>query len=195
MEARGGRPAVIGTFLLVAAQAAAPARAFEVSSVLGASYVTGEPLSGAISDRRVGLAGAIRIRYRNPYFLAPFVDVGYALLSSGAARIAAGEPDAGRVVSNHLGAWHVGAGVSLDVLRLRLGLAATAYVFGLRSSLAGVTSRTDSLAFGPLASASLRLIRASRFHMGVDAIAHMAPQAGIHYFTLGLSMHGDVIAW
>lgn len=185
---------MIGAALLFATTTLAepPKRAFELSSLLGVSFVTGAPLANAFSDRRAGLAGSLSLRYRNPYFLAPLVNVGYALLSSGAARIPRGEPGGGQVIEDHLGAWHVALGVSADVLRLRLGLAAAGYVFGLRSSVGGDTSRTDALVFGPMAFASLTAVRAPRFHLGVDLAAHIAPAAGVNYITLGLSLHGDI---
>ena len=35
----------------------------------------------------------------------------------------------------------------------------------------------------------------ARFHLAADFLAHSAPQDDIHYFTVGLSVHGEPIAF
>jgi hypothetical protein len=46
-----------------------------------------------------------------------------------------------------------------------------------------------------LISASVTLVRRPRFHLAADLVAHSAPQDDIHYFTVGLSVHGEPIVF
>lgn len=169
--------------------------AFEVSLLLGPSYVFGTPLPNAISDQRVAMGGAVAVFYRSRYFLTPFVDVGYGLLSQGSARVAEFEPGGPGVISNTLDAWHFSAGVAIDVWRLRLRAGAAVYRFGVASSFAGVDASTSDVSVGSVLGVSANVFRARRFHLGLDFMAHNAPQANVHYLRFGLSIHQDVFSF
>ena len=172
-----------------------PPNTIEVSLFLGPNYVLGDPLPNAIADQRVGLGGSLRVLLRTRYFLDPFIDAGYSFLSKGAARVPAGEPGGPGFVSNRLDAFHVTAGLALDLWRLRFSAGAGVYFFGLATSFAGVDSTTSDIQIGSILGVSAILFRAPRFHLATEFSARNAPCGGLNYFSLGLSVHGDVFRW
>lgn len=172
-----------------------PRNVFEASVLLGPSYVFGTPLPNAISDRRVGMGGGVALFYRSRYFLTPFVDVGYSILSRGSARVPDFEPGGPGVIDDRLDAWHFSAGAALDVWRLRFRAGVALYLLGVSSKLAGVESSTSDLSVGSLLGVTANVLRARRFFLGLDFVAHNAPQANVHYLRAGLSVHGDILSF
>jgi hypothetical protein len=135
------------------------------------------------------------VLYRSGYFLAPFVETGYTFLSKGSAHVSAGEPGGPGVIDNRLHAWHVGAGVALDIWRLRFSAGAAGYFVGLSTRFAGVSSSTRDFSLGSILGASANLLGTRHFHFSADFVAHDVPQANLQYFTFGFSIHDDVLSW
>lgn len=167
----------------------------EVSMLLGPSYVLGPAVPNSIADRRMGMGGALQIVYRTRYFLAPFIDGGYTVLSKGAAHVPAGEPGGPAIISNSLDAVHVAAGLAFDIWRVRLLVGAGVYFFGLSTKLGGTESSTRDGSLGSILGLSAKIYRARRFHLAADFFARNAPESGLNYLTFGLSVHGDALSF
>ena len=162
---------------------------------LGPTYVTGAALPNATSDRRVGMEGALQIFYRTRYFLTPFVEGGYAFLSTGSAPVPAGQPGGPGILADRLDSWHVGGGLSYEFWRLRAGAAIGFYSFGLSVGLDGVSSSTTFSSLGLDGFLGVTLVKASRFFATLDLVSHNAPTADLHYFQAAISLHGDFLRW
>jgi hypothetical protein len=192
---------LITALLLLAccAEPAAPPRrspkALELALRLGPTFSTGAALPNATSDRRVGMGASLGVFYRTRYFLSPFVETGYALLSTGTAFVPRGAPGGPGTIVDRLDAWHAVAGLSYEAWRLRVGLAAGGYSFGLTSRLGGVTSATRATSIGFDAYLALTLLRAPRFFTALELVTNNAPTADLHYFQAALAIHGDFLRW
>lgn len=198
-----------GTLLLVAccAQVAAPPapaaaapmpkppvpRIVEVALRVGPTYVTGAALPNATSDRRVGMEAALQVFYRTRYFLTPFVEGGYAFVSSGAATVPAGSPGGPGTLFAKLDGWHVAGGLSHEFWRMRAGAAVGFYSFKLSDSLAGVEATTHFSSLGLDAFVGVTLVKTPRFFGTFDLVTHNAPTADLHYFQAAITLHGDFL--
>jgi hypothetical protein len=197
---------LIGTLLLATccaqvrtAPAVAPPRpslkVIEVALRLGPPYVTGAELPNATTDHRVGMEAALQLFYRTRYFLTPFVEGGYAFLSTGSAFVPRGQPGGPGTIADRLDAWHLAGGISHEFWRFRAGAAIGFYSFGLSVRFAGVDSSTTASSLGLDAYLGVTLLRARRFFTTLDLVTHNAPTADLHYFQAALSLHGDFLRW
>lgn len=191
--------AAAGCAQLLAAPAPAPVeppkrpRILEAALRLGPTFTLGAGLRGASSDQIVGMGGALAVFYRTRYFLSPFVEGGYARLSTGSAPVPRSAPGGPGTIADRLDAGHLVGGLSYSAWRLRAGLGAGMYVFGLRSKLAGVTSSTRAYSVGFDAHVSVRLFETARFFTALDLVSHNAPTTDLHYLQVAFSIHGDVV--
>jgi hypothetical protein len=174
------------------AEAPRPPRVLEASLRVGPTFTLGNGLPGATSDRIVGMGLALSVFYRSRYFLAPFVEGGHTRLSTGSAFVPRGAPGGPGTLSDRLTAWHVVGGLSYSAWRLRAGLGAGLYAFGLTSKLDGISSSTQALSVGFAAHVGVRLLEASRFFTALDLVSHNAPTTNLHYLQVALSIHGDL---
>jgi hypothetical protein len=139
------------------------------------------------------MEAALQVFHRTRYFLTPFAEGGYAVLSTGSARVPAGEPGGPGTIADRLEAWHVALGISHEFWRFRAGAAIGFYSFGLSARLDGVTSSTTASSLGLDAFVGVTLLKAPRFFTTLDLVTHNAPTVDLHYFQAAVSIHGDFL--
>jgi hypothetical protein len=138
----------------------------------------------------IGFAAALH----SPYFLAPFIDVGYARLYSSEEQrtLASGAPL--RSQSSLSTIWgQVGAG--LDVWRLRVRAGLGVYRLRVQSEVLGVTITPTELDYGYSLSLAGFLYDSGRLRIGADAHLFLIAEAETASVALGLTVAGDAVSW
>ncbi len=140
------------------------------------------------------LAGGIL--YRPPYFVAPFVDVGYYPLYASRNAVDLG-PDAGgrAVATSSLAAVGFVAGLAADVWRLRMKLGAALYDVMVRSSVLGQSVRSSEIDGGYLLAIAGDVVRTERVHVGVELRVGFIVGADTTFVAIGSTLGGKAIAW
>jgi hypothetical protein len=182
-----------------AVAAGQPSRyAFELGGFLMATWFP-KPLAvdaGVDSDRTIGFGGSISLAYRGPFFLYPFIDVGfYNLAQTTIHPVTHFGGVSGDSVDNSLSAWTfmIGPGVDVGPMRFRGGVGMNK----LQTSMTGKNFDDDASALGFLTSLNVSgsVLRTPGFRLNVEGRFTYFMYAGGTVFALGVSGAGDVISW
>jgi hypothetical protein len=136
------------------------------------------------------------ILYRPPYFVSPFVDVGYYPLYASRNAVDLG-PDAGgrAVTTSSLAAIGMSAGLAADVWRLRIKAGAALYDLLVRSSVLGQEVRSSEIDGGYMFAIAGDVVRTARLHLGLEARVGFIVEADTTFLALGTTLGGKAIAW
>lgn len=145
--------------------------------------------------RNGGEAFAGYALYRSPYFLAPFVDVGYFPLYASQESREVGAPFGTLRSTNSMATWSFMAGPAFDVWRLRFRAGMGAYYLRVRSTVLGETVTPSELNGGYMFAASGWLLRQSRLRVGLEARVGLIVEADTPLFALGATLGGDALTW
>jgi hypothetical protein len=150
--------------------------------------------SHELAARNGGAVIGLSTSFRSPYFLAPFIDVGYAqLYGSREQRIlASGAPL--RAQSSLSTIWgQVGAGVDIWRLRLRAGLGV--YRLRVQSEVLGITITPTELDYGYSLSVAGFFYDSGRMRIGADAHLFLIAEAETASVAFGFTVAGDAVCW
>ncbi|MCK6532216.1 MAG: hypothetical protein L6Q84_04515 [Polyangiaceae bacterium] len=146
-------------------------------------------------QRNGGEAFAAYAAYRSPYFLAPFVDVGYFPLFASQETREVGPPFGTLGSTNSLVTWSFMAGPAFDVWRLRFRAGMGAYYLRVRSTVLGQTVTPSELDGGYLFAVSGWFLRQARVRVGAEARLGLIVEADTPLFALGATLGGDALTW
>ncbi len=189
---------VLVTALSASARAEAPPRKFlEVGAFGGHSFMLrvhseNEERTWA---RNGGEAFAAYVLYRSPYFLSPYVDVGYFPLYASQETREVGPPFGTLHSTSSLATWGFVAGPAFDVWRLRFRAGMGAYRVQVRSTVLGETITANELDGGYMFAASGWFLLRSRVRVGLEARLGLIVEADIPLLTLGATIGGDALTW
>jgi hypothetical protein len=172
--------------------------AFELGAFLTATWFPKNLAveAGVDSDRTIGFGGALSLAYRGPFFLYPYVDIGYFNLAESSihpvSRLGVVSDD---IVENSLNAWTFtfGPGVDVGAMRFRLGVGMNS----LLTSTQGNDFDDDITALGFLTSLQVSgsVLRSGPFRLNVEGRMTYFVYATAVVFALGFSGAADVISW
>lgn len=174
-RARAQEPAATAT-------SPAPSTALEVSLRAGASLglsFRSDPISDETAD--LGAAAGLGVLLRTRYFLAPELDVSYAMLFRGHGFAASGSADGA------IDALSVSFGPAIDVapwLRIRAGVALSWIL--VSATVDGSRASTSSLQMGYVFGVSSLFLSAGRFRAGLDLRAMLVTEASMMGITFGV---------
>ncbi len=133
--------------------------------------------------------------YRSPYFLSPYVDVGYFPLYASQESREVGPPFGTLHSTSSLTTWGFVAGPAFDVWRLRFRAGMGAYRVQVRSTVLGETITTSELDGGYMFAASGWFLLRSRVRVGLEARLGLIVEADIPLLALGATIGGDALTW
>jgi hypothetical protein len=174
-----------------------PTKALEVGATGGYSWMLRVEDSDAVRvwSRNGGEAVSAYVLYRSPYFLSPFIDVGYFPLYASQETRAVGAPFGTLASDNKLGTWAFIAGPALDVWRLRFRAGLGAYRLQVRSTVLGQTITPSELDGGYMFGVSGWFLVRSRVRVGLDARVGLIVEADTPLLALGATIGGDALTW
>lgn len=187
---------VVGCVVLASSNSASAAprsRAIEVDAFGGLVKRSGPSVTDAVSTRNGGIAVAVTAAFRSPYFLAPFVDVGYYPIVASDRALDLGGQRA--VVLNRLWAFGFVGGAAIDVWKLRGRFGVGAYDVVTSTDTPDAHSTVSELDFGYLASVTFHPLVRDRFRVGIEARAGLMVEAETRIVTLGATLGGDAITF
>jgi hypothetical protein len=171
---------------------------FELGAFLTATWLPkGLAVDAGIeSDRNIGFGGALSLAYRGPFFLYPFLDIGYFNLAQSTihpvTRLGGVSADS---VENTLNAWTYTFGPGLDVgpMRFRLGVGLNT----LLTSMQGKDFDDDATALGFLTGLSVSgaVLRSGAFRLNIEGRTTYFVYAATVMLALGVSGSFDVLSW
>lgn len=171
-----------------ATTAAAPSAveaSLRVSASLGLSFRS-DPTSDETAD--LGAAAGVGILLRTRYFLAPELDVSYAMLFRGQGLAGSGSAD------GTIDAISLSLGPAIDVapwLRLH-GAVALSWIL-VSATVAGDRASTASLQMGYVLGVSSFFLAMGRFRAGLDLRVLLVTEASMMSVTLGVAGTFDAI--
>ena len=146
-------------------------------------------------SRRGGGSATVGLTYRSPYFLSPFLDVGYYPIFASQSVVDVGSYG-GRVrATGTLDAIAAFLGPALDLGRFRIGAGVGAYQLHSTASVNGSTFSTRELHTGYALDVSFYLLRESGVSVGLDSRATIIQDSDIVVLTLGATVGADVISF
>jgi hypothetical protein len=180
-----------------AAEDGAKTHAFELGAFLTATWLPkGLAVdAGVQSDRNIGFGGAISLAYRGPFFLYPFIDIGFFNLADSTINPVTQLGLSDDTVENSLYAWTFtfGPGVDVGPMRFRGGVGMNR----LETSVKGPDFEDDIAALGFVTSLQVSgaLARTDTFRLNAEGRITYLVYAGAVMFALGVSGAADVISW
>jgi hypothetical protein len=190
----------LGLLSLVVAGAAGaeprPRYALEMSTSIeyGRMIAPAVDHSHELSARNGGAVIGLAASFRSPYFLAPFIDVGYAQLYSSEEQRVLASGTLLRSQNSLSTIWgQVGAG--LDVWRLRVRAGLGVYRLRVQSEVLGITITPTELDYGYSLSVSGFFYDSGRLRIGADAHLFLISEAETASVALGLTVAGDAVCW
>jgi len=172
--------------------------AFELGAFLTATWLPKDLAvdDGIDSDRTIGFGGALSLAYRGPFFLYPYIDIGFFNLAESTirpvSRLGVVSAD---TVENSLDAFTFtfGPGVDVGAMRFRLGVGMNR----LLTSTQGKDFDDDITAHGFLTSLQVSgaVLRKGPFRLNVEGRMTYFVYATQVFFALGISGAADVISW
>jgi hypothetical protein len=172
-----------------------PPSSLEIALAIGPTVVGGEAANPEFNPSlsRVGVFGELAVAYRSSYFIDPFLAVGYGALASGETHLPSGEWGAGGTLKQHLGAWTISPGFTIDIWRFRprvgIGLAVVkqSFEFMGNSSSSSQLPLVTQLGLGFVAH------NGPRFRLDIEARAVIISGAEVNFGTLDLILRGDAV--
>ena len=150
--------------------------------------------SRELSARNGGPAIGVAASFRSPYFLAPFLDVGYAQLYTSEEQRTLASGVALRSQNSLSTIWgQVGAGGDIWRFRLRAGLGV--YRLRVQSEVLGVTISPTEIDYGYSLSVAGFLYDSGRLRIGADAHLFLIAEAETANVALGVTVAGDAVSW
>jgi hypothetical protein len=175
-----------------------PNHHFELGAFLGASW-TPRPLAveaGVVSDRVFGVVGSVSLAYRGPFFMYPFIEVGYYDISSTTLHpVSSLGTISSAKVENHLGTWTFQIGPGVDVGPMRFRLAWGVYDHIQSSKGPDFNDKLSSIGFTTSLVVSCAVLRTPGFRLNVEAKGSTLTYTGSALFALGVSGAGDFLSW
>ncbi|MBI5516252.1 MAG: hypothetical protein HY909_20875 [Deltaproteobacteria bacterium] len=141
-----------------------------------------------------GLAAGLLVALRSPYYLTPWLELGYAKLygSSLAYTDAAGMRHTATAGMRTLA---VVFGPAVDFWRLRVGLGIGIYNLGVSSTVDGVSQSVGELDMGYSFMVSGRILTRGRFRLGVQVRGLLIIEAEINTLSVLLDLGFDALRW
>jgi hypothetical protein len=176
------------------AESAAP-EALQLAAMLGPTLAFGDAANPEYqsSVSRIGVALIGSLIYRPDYFLTPQLDIGYAALASGEARLPDGPWGTGGKVEQRLAEWIISPTVTADLWRFRprlgLGLAIVSQANEFQGASHSVTQISLVTQFG----LGFQVLETRALRIDAEARYVLAKGADIAFTTLGLAACFDVI--
>lgn len=172
--------------------------AFELGAFLSATWLPkGLAVdAGVASDRTVGFGGALTLSYRGPFFLYPFIDLGfYNLAASSIHPVDKTGGISADTIDNSLNAWTFmfGPAVDVGVMRFRLPVGFNR----LEISVDGKDFDDDVYAAGFVTGLHVAgsVARTKTFRLNVEGRITYMMYAGSTFFALGISGGADLFTW
>lgn len=195
--------ATLVVLLWATATRASNLRAFELDVFAGFSgrLYPSESEPGIVASRNGGFGGAVSFAYRAPFFVHPFLDVGWSSISSSDRVVDLGAQGGVAVASRSLSTWTFMIGPGMEVWQLRLRAGLGVYDLLVRTDLLGVTSRSSAIQFGYLVSLAWIGLRAPPFQLGAEARLSfvtgvaLVGSTNIGLFAVGLTGAWDFVTW
>jgi hypothetical protein len=170
---------------------------FELGAFLTATWYPKDLAveGGVVSDRQIGFGGSLSLAYRGPFFLYPFLDIGFFNLAQSTIHPVSRLGISGDEVENALNAWTFLFGPGLDTgpMRFRLGVGLNR----LETSMEGKNFSDDASAAGFVTSLMISgaVFRAGPFRLNVEGRTTYFMYATGIAFALGISGAADVFSW
>jgi hypothetical protein len=170
---------------------------FELGAFLTATWLPKDLAveGGVESDRTIGVGGSLSLAYRGPFFLYPFLDVGYFNLAESTIHPVTRLGVSDDTVENALNAWtfSFGPGVDVGAMRFRLAVGLNK----LNTSMQGKDFDDSASAAGFLTGLQVAgaLLRSGAFRLNIEGRATYFVYATTIFFALGISGSFDVITW
>jgi hypothetical protein len=142
-----------------------------------------------------GSAIAGTVLYRSPYFLSPFVDVGYYPLYASRDKVDVASAGGTIRVASALSASGFMVGPAVDLWRFRLKWGVGVFNVNVRSTALGNTSKPDEIDFGYMLALSGFFLRSPRIQVGGEARAGIIVEADKAFVALGFTIAGQAITW
>lgn len=170
---------------------------FELGAFASATWLP-EPLAvdaGVVSDRIFGFGGALSLAYRGPYWLYPFLDVGYFNLASSTIHPLTRTGISNARVENSMSTWMVMAGPGFDygLMRFRIGVGLHFNLMDAQGSGFHDTQKANGL-LNCLEIAAYPF-RTTGFRLGLELRAARLIYTGSTVIALGVSGAGDWLSW
>ena len=146
-------------------------------------------------SRNGGIALHAGILLRSPYFLSPFLDVGYVQLYSSDEEKDLGAPLGTVKSQNSLSAWSLVGGPAVDIGRVRVRAGIGMYRLQVRSTILGTTITPAELDLGYLVTLGVMLWRSDRWKVGLESRALLIAEAETAAVSLGFCGAWDTVKW
>lgn len=179
------------------ARAEAPDRFLEVGVFGGHSFQlrVHQENEARTWSKNGGEAFAAYALFRSPYFLSPWVDVGYFPLYASQETREVGPPFGTLHSTNSLTTLAFTAGPAFDVWRLRIRAGMGAYRLQVRSTVLGETITPSELDGGYVFALSGWFLMRSRVRVGLEARLGLIVEADLPFLALGATVGGDALTW
>jgi len=176
------------------AASAHPTSSFEVSGALGPSIVFGQPANPEYTQSfsRVGVFGEFGIAYRSSYFVDPFISVGYATLASGESALPSGAWGQGGTLEQHLGAWVISPGITVDIWRFRPRLGLGLAVIVQSYEFSGTKNSSTQLPILTQFGLGFNAVDYDRLRLDLEARVVLATGADVTFTTFDAVVRGDL---
>jgi hypothetical protein len=178
-------------------QAEAPTHHLELGASLSGTWMR-RPLAldaGVVSDRVVGYGANISLAYRGPFFLYPFIEVGFYDLASSTIHPVTSLNISADEVENSLSVqtYTVGPGVDVGALRVRasVGIVSNA----VSSKGPDFDDERSAVGFVNSLFVSAFLLRTPGFRLGAEARVSYMAYSSTTFIAIGVSGAGDMLSW
>ena len=152
--------------------------------------------AGVDSDRTIGIGGAISLAYRGPFFLYPFVDIGfYNLASSTIHPVSKLGHISSDSIDNGINAWTFTFGPGLDYGVMRFRLAVGFNRLEISTSGKDFDDSANAGGFTTGLQIAGAIMRNERFRLNVEGRWAYFMYAGSTAFMLGISGGADLFSW
>ena len=148
-----------------------------------------------VASRNGGEAFAAYALFRSPYFLSPYIDVGYYPLYASQETRDVGPPFGTLRSTNSLSSWALVAGPAFDVWQLRFRAGMGVYRLQVRSTVLGETITPSELDGGYLFAVSGWFLVRSRVRVGLEGRLGLIVEADVPMLALGATIAGDALTW
>jgi hypothetical protein len=142
-----------------------------------------------------GEAFAAYALFRSPYFLSPYIDVGYYPLYASQEARDVGPPFGTLHSTSSMSTLAFVAGPAFDFWHLRLRAGMGAYRLQVRSTVLGETITPAELDGGYLFAVSGWFLVRSRVRVGLEGRLGLIVEADIPMAAVGVTIGGDALTW
>ncbi len=151
--------------------------------------------SGEISARNGGGAIAGGIVLRSPYFVSPFVDIGYYQLYSSRENVDLGAAGGKTVAASALSTFGFMVGPAVDIWRFRVKAAIGVYNVHVTSTVLGKTTSPDEIDLGYMLAVSGYFLKTPLIQVGAEVRGGIITEADTGFMSFGFTVSGKPISW